>query len=237
MSDERRYSEDEIEEIFRRASEVRDEGASPGGAGPGGGGGAGGLTLPELQEIGEQVGFSRDVVARAAAGMQVEPPRGGKIRRAGLPVGVDRTVPLPRPLTDVEWERLVARLRDTFNARGEVEVMGRLRQWSNGNLRVSVEPTATGGHQLRLHTHKGSLRPLLSMSAAMILTALVLVTVSLTTGNAIDMMGPPILVMIGLGVGGTNLVALPGWASTRQRQMDEIAAMVSDWTALPPPQE
>lgn len=193
------------------------------------------MTLQELQEIGEEVGFSKEAVARAAASMELVPARAGKVRTLGLPVGVDRVVPLARAPTDWEWERLVARLRSTFNARGQVEVMGRLRQWSNGNLRVSIEPTEAG-HQLSLHTHKGSLGPLLSMSAAMLAIAVILVIIGFFDGD-IDLAGVLLMAMVGVGVGGAALIRLPGWAATRARQLEEIAETVTGWTALPPSEE
>lgn len=230
MSDERRYDDTEVEEIFRRAAESRE--GSPRQPALS----SGGLTLRELQEIGEEVGFSKELVRRAAASVDVAPASSGKVRALGVPVGVDHTVPLSRPLGDEEWERLVARLRDTFKARGHVEVMGRLRQWSNGNLRVSVEPTESG-YQLRLHTHKGNVRPLVGGGLALVALALVLATFSIMTGREVDVMGMMMLAILGGGMAGVNLIQLPGWAETRARQMEEIAETVAAWTALPPPEE
>lgn len=237
MSGERLYDEDEIEEIFRRASEVRDASSRDGGGGIGGG-----LTLPELQEIGEEVGISRERVAGAASTLDAPSGSGAvaaaggarKLRRLGVPVGVERTVTLDRALTDLEWERLVARLRRTFRAQGRVEVMGGLRQWQNGNLQVSVEPTEDG-YQLRLHTYKGSLRPMLSVTFATLFAAAFLVVVSLVAGTPINMLGPAFLGFMGVGVGVVTLGALPAWAATRARQMDEIGEAVRESTALPPP--
>ncbi len=228
MSDERRYDDQEVEEIFRRVAETGDGPARQSASG------GGGLTLRELQDIGEEVGFSKDQVARAAASVDLAPAASEKIRVAGLPVGVDHTVPLARPLVDEEWERLVARLRDTFKAPGRIEVMGRLRQWSNGNLRISVEPVDSG-FQLRMHTHKGSLQPMVGMGMVLVFMAVVLVAVNLFIGREVDVMGMALMAIAGGGVAGASLVQLPRWAQTRARQMEEIGDMVSSWTALPPP--
>lgn len=230
MNDERRYDDTEVEEIFRRVAETRDAPSRHAASG------SGGLTLRELQEIGEEVGFSKELVARAAASVDLAPATSDKLRLMGMPVGVDHTVPLARPLVDEEWERLVARLRDTFKAKGSVEVMGRLRQWSNGNLRISVEPTEAG-YQLRMHTHKGNIRPLVGMGVLFIMIALALSLVSVIVGRELDIMGMLILAIGGGGVAGVSVLQLPGWADTRARQMDEIAEMVTGWTALPPPVE
>jgi hypothetical protein len=69
-------------------------------------------------------------------------------RAAGLPIGVGRTVELDRPRSDSDWERLVADLRETFEARGMVRYDGPFRQWTNGNLQALIEPTPSG-HRLR----------------------------------------------------------------------------------------
>ena len=130
----------------------------------------------------------------------------------------------------------MARLRDTFKARGQVEVMGRLRHWSNGNLRISVEPTDSG-YQLRLHTHKGDVRPLVGGGLAMIALSFVLVAFSLMTGREVDIMGMAMLAIVGGGMAGASVIQLPGWAEKRSRQMEEIAETVTAWTALPPPAE
>src|SRR6266699_2533102 len=143
---ERRYNDKEIAAIFRAAAEegpqtpqrevARDEG----------------LTLSELQEV----GISSDAVAQAARAVDVR--LGGASRTfLGLRIGVARTVNLNRRLSDEEWERLVVQLREVFNARGRTRSEGSLRQWTNGNLQVLLEPTETG-HRLRFGTVHGGAR-------------------------------------------------------------------------------
>src|SRR5216117_1440847 len=146
---ERRYNDKEIAAIFRAAAEAqqnpphdvpRDEG----------------FTLTDLQAIGREVGIPSEAVARAAQALDV---RLGATSRTvlGLPIGVARTVDLNRRLTDEEWERLVVQLREVFNARGRTRADGSLRQWTNGNLQVLLEPTETG-HRLRFRTVHGAAR-------------------------------------------------------------------------------
>src|SRR5216110_411875 len=147
---DRRYSDKEIAAIFRAATELppiaeraevpRDEG----------------LTLADLQAIGREVGISADAVAQAAQAIDVRPSAASRTF-LGLPIGVARTVNLNRLLTDEEWERLVVQLREVFNARGRTRSEGSLRQWTNGNLQVLLEPTDTG-HRLRFRTVHGAAR-------------------------------------------------------------------------------
>src|SRR6266567_3703688 len=156
---ERRYNDKEIAAIFRAAAEAqqnpphdvpRDEG----------------FTLTDLQAIGREVGIPSEAVARAAQALDV---RLGATSRTvlGLPIGVARTVDLNRRLTDEEWERLVVQLREVFNARGRTRSDGSLRQWTNGNLQVLLEPTETG-HRLRFGTVHGGARAAIGMGFAVL---------------------------------------------------------------------
>jgi hypothetical protein len=129
---DRRYNDKEIAAIFRAATDgpaephpevPRDEG----------------LTLADLQAIGGEVGIAPEAIVRAAQGLDVR--RGASRTFLGLPLGVARTVNLNRRLTDAEWERLVVQLREVFDARGVTRSEGSLRQWTNGNLQVLLEPT------------------------------------------------------------------------------------------------
>lgn len=214
MSDERRYTGPEIEAIFEGAAERSESG----GLAPTG---DRGLTLPELQEIGAEVGLAPEAVAEAATALD----RPGGIRTAlGLPVAVSHTVPLPRDLTGDEWERLVADLRQTFDARGEVEVHGGLRQWTNGNLHALVEPTGSGYH-LRMGTKKGNVPSLLGMGAVLLVVA-VLAFVTMPTAGGVE--SGRLFVGVLMGLMGTGALAaatlpLPAWATERREQMEGVA--------------
>ncbi|HSG49112.1 MAG TPA: hypothetical protein VLA43_14930, partial [Longimicrobiales bacterium] len=148
---ERRYTEAEVAEIFESAT--RDARRALPGA-DGSGEATDGLTLAQLQEIAGEVGISPEAVARGAAALEVRRASDIQLRRmSGVPIGVSRTVPLARSMTQEEWERLVARLRQTFDATGTVTVHGGLREWRNGNLRVALEPDGDGA-RLRLQTRR-----------------------------------------------------------------------------------
>ncbi|HET9947599.1 MAG TPA: hypothetical protein VFQ22_01615 [Longimicrobiales bacterium] len=221
---ERRYDDEEVAAILADATDTRAGTRTRVASGEG-------LTLAELHEIADEVGIPRELVTRAAK--RVEARRAATVQRwMGVPVGVGRTLELPRALTDGEWHRLVARLRETFAATGRVEVSGDLRQWWNGNLRVAIEP-AGEGHRLRMTTLKGDLRPMLAMGSFLLTLALVLYVVGILTG-ATDAGASTLLGLLGAGTVGLGIGRMPLWARTRSRQMEEIAAEVADMVALPP---
>ena len=212
MTDERRYDEREADEIFAIAAE------SPSRSG-GGAHAAGGLTLHELQAIGREAGIPAERIAEAAHSLELRGSAQPRKRFLGVPISVGRTVELPRALTDHEWEVLVAELRQTFGARGRVESHGSLRAWTNGNLHVYVEPTASG-HQLRLGTRKGDGIPLtLAGLAGAGFTAWMALRLA-PGGDVADvaMMGLMSAVAIVLSFG-----RLPRWARAREEQMEHIA--------------
>jgi hypothetical protein len=219
---ERRYTDAEIAAIFRAAAEgpqlpqrevSREEG----------------LTLAELQAIGREVGIAPEAVAQAAHGLDVR--RGAQSRRFfGLPIGVARTVNLNRRLSDDEWERLVVQLREVFNARGVTRSDGTLRQWTNGNLQVLLEPTETG-HRLRFGTLHGGASAMIGAGLTALAVAGVVAIVTSISGHLGDAVaGIAFISLAGLGMIASGALRLPGWARLRGRQMEAIATKV----ALPP---
>lgn len=160
---ERRYDEDEIREILTRATELAAE--------PGDGSGppvlteesrspsAHGLTLAELEDVGGEVGIPPARIAEAAAALDRSGSPPPARTHFGIPIRAAHTVTLSRMLTEAEWDRFVVRLRDTFQATGQVRTEGSLRTWSNGNLRVLLEPLAEGA-RLRFQSVYGTSKQL-----------------------------------------------------------------------------
>jgi hypothetical protein len=212
---ERRYNDKEITAIFRAAAEgpqAPHREVPP----------QEGLTLAELQTIGREVGISPDAVAQAAQGLDVQ--RGAVFTWLGLPIGVARTVNLNRRLTDEEWERLVVQLRDVFNARGVTRSDGSLRQWSNGNLQVLLEPTETG-HRLRFGTVNGRARASIGVGAVTLGMAAFLAISSAASGHLGGVIPQVALFsLLGIGMIASGALRLPGWARLRGRQMEAIAS-------------
>lgn len=218
---ERRFSEDEVAQILKRAVEIQDSGTSL--IAP-----KTGLTLAELQDIGREVGVAPEVMAQAARSVSSTVAR--PIRSVlGLPLGVGRSVELDRKLTDAEWDRLVVTLRETFDARGMVRSEGSLRSWTNGNLQALLEPTDTG-QRLRLRTVNGSAQAWISGAVAMFGLSAVMAIAAVAKGTVVEPgFITSLATMVGLGASmfGVSALRLPRWADTRRRQMDEIAERVT----------
>ena len=223
---ERRYNDKEIAAIFRAATQEpqppteqvpQDEG----------------LTLADLQAIGGEVGITPDAIAGAARALDLHPA--ARTRRVfGLPIGVARTVSLNRRLSDEEWEGLVVQLREVFNARGRTRTDGSLRQWTNGNLQVLLEPTPTG-HRLRFGTLHGAASASIGVGFASIGVATVVAVVSALGGSFAEAVpGVALLAAVGAGMIASGALRLPRWARLRSRQMEALAAQVAERDPHPP---
>jgi hypothetical protein len=121
MTDERRYHDEEVAEIFEAA-------ATPQRSNPRALSSGDGLTLEQLQEIGREVGVAPERIAKAATALDLRRSALPQRTTLGMPISVDRSVALPRASTDREWELLVGDLRETFYARGKDRSQGEMRQ-------------------------------------------------------------------------------------------------------------
>lgn len=213
---DRRYGDDEAREIFRLATEGEVDPRAVSAD-------ADGLTLEELQRIGAEAGIAPERVTRAAISLQTLGQSGTVRRSFGLPFGLSRVVELPRAPTDREWELLVSECRTTFEARGEITVNGGIREWSNGNLHVAVEPTAHG-HQLRLSTKKDEVQVLNLLSAIFAVMAIVM-GIAVAASGKVEKTFPVVMMFGGFAMASyvINLFRVPRWARTRERQMAALA--------------
>ena len=215
MSD-RRFNEEEVAEILKDAAEAQYAGDRllPS---------TGGLTLAEIQSIGREVGISPEMIQKSA--QRFKPAQQPTRKLLGLPLGVAQTVEFDRKLTDQEWERIVADLRETFEAQGVVRQQGSLRQWTNGNLQALLEPTATG-QRLRMRTVKGNAPGLIWGGIVVFSAATAALGTAIATGVMHDtgLVASILTTMTGgAGMFGAGAGRLPGWARLRQQQMDHIA--------------
>ena len=225
MTEERRYRDAEVSEIFERAAAApkRSRVANP----------VGGLTLAELQSIGEEVGVPAGRIAEAAAVVDrranVVPAR----KDLGMPISVGRVMEVGRAPTDREWALIVAELRRTFNAQGRESSEGEFRSWRNGKLQAHIEPTERG-HRFRIGTLKTDGAPLNRMAiGAWILGAVAAAPFFLGVAGP-DLVGPMALFGSGSVALGYNALRLPRWASERERQMDHMLERVAAVLSGPP---
>lgn len=211
----KRFNEDEAAAIFQRAAELEQRAPAAMSLHEG-------MTLEELQAIGEEAGLSPELVARAAAmptNASAKPIR----HVLGIPVGVGHTIELGRPLGEAEWERLIVDLRETFDARGAIRVEGGFRQWTNGNLQVLVEPMPTG-HRIRFRTVNGQARRLMGMGGVFAVTGGMLFALSAAIGGAAK--EGVVFGALGAGMFALGAARLPGWARARRDQMEAVAERV-----------
>ncbi len=224
---ERRFSDAEVAQIFERATSGHALQATRA---------AEGMTLAELQSIGREVGIPVEEIARAALSLsagEAKPTR----RFLGMTTGVGHTVHLARKLTDEEWERFIVEVREVFNARGTMTSQGSLKQWSNGNLQVLLEPT-DAGHRVRFKTVKGDAPGMFGGGLVITAAAVIGEMTAVLTGVAHDVglvASFGVLGAMGLGAVATTALRVPRWASARKAQMEELGARVSAMALKPPP--
>lgn len=224
---ERRFSDAEVAQIFERAMSGQALQATHA---------AEGLTLAELQSIGQEVGIPAAQIMRAALSLSRGEAKQTE-RFLGMTTGVGHTVHLARRLTDEEWERFIVEVRETFNARGTMSSQGSLKQWSNGNLQVLLEPT-DAGHRVRFRTVKGEAPGMIGGGLVIGAVAVLGEVTAVLTGSGSDLgllASFGVLGAIGLGAATTTAFSLPRWASTRKAQMEDLGARVSAMALTSPP--
>jgi hypothetical protein len=121
-----RYSEQEIQAIFRRAAERQQatDAKAP----------RNGLTLDELKAIGGESGIDPAHIEAAARDIKQKadesPALTGIERVYGRSATAHAERVLPGRMDDLTWGQAVEVLRSTFNTRGQAEAIGPIREWS-----------------------------------------------------------------------------------------------------------
>ena len=224
---ERRFSDAEVAQIFERATSGQALQTTRA---------AEGMTLAELQSIGQEVGIPAEQITRAALSLSRSEAKSTQ-RFLAMTTGVGHTVHLARKLTDEEWERFIVEVRETFNARGTMTSQGSLKQWSNGNLQVWLEPTETG-HRVRFKTVKGTAPATVGGGLVITTAGAIGEITAVLTGVAHDLglvASFGVLGAIGIGAVAATALRLPRWATTRKAQMEELGVRVSAMALKPPP--
>ena len=225
MSKERRYQDHEIQQILELAIGQDDSPARSLSA-------VDGLTLPELQEVGREVGLLPERITQAVAEFE---GRGESVARGttlGLPTSVGRVVPLPRNPSDREWELLIAELRTTFGGKGEVTSHGGLREWSHGLVHAFIEPTATG-HRLRLTGSNAAVAGIFGGGFLLAFALLILVVLLGKDDPGFKFAVPAFFSLLGGGLAVGSAISLPRWAREQERRMEHICKHAVSLLALP----
>lgn len=231
MADERTYDDDEVKEIFSLAAHTRD--VAPPTTEP-----RSGLTLTELQEVGREVGLEPDRVAKAAARFDARSQSSPRRTFLGWPTGVYRSVQLPRELTDREWEALAGELRETFGTRGRVISRGSAHEWTDGEVHAFLEPSGPG-HRLRLDGRTSPLNVAAGAGAFGVFVGLqALVTSALDAATfGPEVLLPLVLVLVGAGAVGMNVLRLRRWADDREGRMEYVVGRARALIEGSPPEE
>ena len=220
MADERRYREDEVNDIIDLALTGDElDGAIETDQD--------GLTLKEVQEIGLEVGIVPARVADAARSLELRRDVLAGRRSLGMAIEVGRVIDVRREVTDVEWDLIVAEFRNAVGEHGRVMAHGGVREWAAGAFQASLEPTETG-HRIRLRTQKEGARVQNALGFAGLVSGSVLLAwiVSGTSPPAVEM---AMLMSMASGVGllVSSWLSLPRWTRLREGQLEHIVDRVS----------
>ncbi|NND73181.1 MAG: hypothetical protein HKN43_16530 [Rhodothermales bacterium] len=118
-SGNRKYSQDEIRALIQRASQMREERH---------GNSDQQLSLAEVEHIASELDIPADLVRSAALEMD-NTPTTRKSNIFGGPFHVNRSRVFDKPLTDEQWNEMVAEIRSRTGRRGTVEETARLKEW------------------------------------------------------------------------------------------------------------
>lgn len=141
----RRYSDQEVSLILRRAAELQVD--QPGAAS--------GTSLADLEEIAREAGLDPALVRRAASDLATAAPAAAPSRFLGAATRVHVERVVDGELSGDDLEALVDEVRRTFGEPGIVSALGRTVTWSptptqygrrNSGRRLFVTFTVRGGH-------------------------------------------------------------------------------------------
>lgn len=212
----RTYSQDEVREIIRRAADATAEKERKASEDTG-------FSLDDLRDLAASSGIDPDVMAEAARSLDREVVETFEKRVVGVKTSAAHAVWLEGPFTDDDWQALVADCRTTFAAKGKVHNEAGLREWSNGNLHVLVEP-AGDDVIIRMRTHYGAAERMLTGGIAASVAFSIMVLSALSDGKALGDIWSSLAIVLAafLAAGGFLFSKLKNWSRTRESQMNAI---------------
>ena len=136
----RRYTEQEVGVILRRAAELQQHE-------PGAGVEPSSLSLKELEQVAREAGIDPRFVRRAAQDVAERAPAGRPVRFLGAPLVLVVEREVDGEAGHDDYEALVEEIRGTLNDVGSVNTLGRSFAWRSTNVQrlVSVTITPRGG--------------------------------------------------------------------------------------------
>jgi hypothetical protein len=229
MSKERKYQDHEIRQILDLAIGQEDGPAQSLPA-------ADGLTLSQLQEVGREVGLSPDRITHAVAAFE---GRGEAVRRGkalGMTTSVGRVVPLPRNLSDREWDLLITELRTILGVNGVATAHGSFREWSHGTVHAFIEPTETG-YQLRMANASAAVGGVILGGFIMAFAALIFVVLLGKTNPGFKFAVPAFFGLLGAGLAAGSAMLLPKWVRNQEKWMEHIGRRAVSLLTSPKPSD
>ncbi len=218
---ERRYNEQEIADIFRKASSAQKKSEH--------GSETEGLTLAEIEQIGIEAGLSPELIASAAASLDKSVVKPETVTCLGIPISVGRTVTLASELTDNQWRRLVSDLHDTFGITGRTSENGMMRIWEGENMEVVVEPAGTG-HRIRIKRLHENLRNGLYGGSIFIAMGLFFLMIVAAKGDffTFKSIAVSMFALAGSGALGVSAFQLDQWRKDQENRLDGIVSRISN---------
>lgn len=155
---QRRYDEEEVRELFRRATEPTDGEELPARAS--------GLTLDQLEQIAREAGIEVAALRRAARDLEARPgavaPRSRATAVAGAPLALTFERSVPVELEPAGLEALIPALSAATGATGQASLVGRTLTWQSRSqsspLELQVIITSRNGRTgIRIEERYGGL--------------------------------------------------------------------------------
>ncbi|MEM7243727.1 MAG: hypothetical protein AAF533_00205 [Acidobacteriota bacterium] len=133
----RLYTEQEVGELLRRASELQGEASTSTDRG---------LTLAEIETLAAEMGIEIGQLRQAASDLESARDASSRFELLGGPFRIDLRRVVDGELTDERWEQAVLEIRDATGKHGRVGGFGKTREWGwsfdagTMTTRVSLSP-------------------------------------------------------------------------------------------------
>lgn len=126
------YNEKEIGAILKRAAELSLDETGPNAAG---------LSIEELQQVGNEAGLDPDLILKAAAELHQTGPKRTK-NLFGGPVSYANDIVLDGEIDNATWEEMVSAIRGTFKDPGVVSTRENVFEWTSQSETEKAQVTA-----------------------------------------------------------------------------------------------